>query len=92
MKYAPNISLFPPRKSWITIGIILLFALGMHGQNQKLADSLKLIYNLGMVLPEGQLKTLKLLVESYHDPEYKLIYSNILIEEAFKRDSIDYIF
>ena len=92
MKYAPNISLFPQKKSWITIGFILLFAIGLHGQNQKLADSLKLIYNLGMVPPKNQLKTLKLLVESYHDPEYKLIYSDILIEEAFKRDSIDYIF
>lgn len=92
MKYAANIFLIPLKKSWLTTGIILLFVLGMSGQNQKLVDSLKLAYNLGIVLPKNQLKTIKLLVEAYHDPEYKIIYSNILIEEAHRLDSIDYIF
>ncbi len=78
--------------NWLTFGFIFLFSMGVSGQNQKLADSLKLVYNLGMVLPKNQLKTLKLLVEAYQDPEYKIIYSDILIEEAFRMDSIDYIF
>ncbi len=92
MSYSSNISLKKQKDPWLIIVFILLFVTSMSGQNQKLIDSLKLAYNLGMVLPKNQLKTLKLLVEAYHDPEYKIIYSNILIEEAHRLDSIDYIF
>ena len=65
---------------------------GNHGQNLKRTDSLKLKINLGMVKEKDQLKTLQLLIETYHDPDYKIKYSDKLIRVASRMDSLDYLF
>lgn len=77
---------------WTTLGLALFFIVGIHGQNLKRTDSLKLKINLGMVQEKDQLKTLQLLIETYHDPDYKIKYSDKLINVASRMDSLDYLF
>ena len=74
------------------IGFTLFSIVALLGQNLQHTDSLKLKINLGMVQEKDQLKTLKLLIETYHDPDFKIKYSDKLIETATRMDSADYLF
>ena len=80
------------KRCLISLGFAFLFIAGIYGQNLVRTDSLKLKINLGMVQEKDQLKTLQLLIETYHDPDYKIKYSEKLIEAATKMDSLDYLF
>jgi len=80
------------KKIWISFGLALFLIVGIYGQNLKRTDSLKLKINLGMVQEKDQLKTLQLLIETYHDPDYKIKYSDKLIKVASRMDSLDYLF
>lgn len=80
------------KRCLISLGFAFLFIAGIYGQNLVRTDSLKLKINMGMVQEKDQLKTLQLLIETYHDPDYKIKYSEKLIEAATRMDSIDYLF
>ncbi|MDH5413196.1 MAG: tetratricopeptide repeat protein [Flavobacteriaceae bacterium] len=65
---------------------------GVYGQNQKLADSIELVYLEGNFNEQDRLKILKELAINHLDPEKKLIFSIELIETATTLDSIHYMF
>ncbi len=79
------------KKAWIILGLLSLFCTGVESQNQKIADSLKLLYSFGAYDNEDELKILKLLSESHTNPEMKLYYSEILLEKAMAKDSLHYL-
>ena len=79
------------KKAWIILGLFSLFCTGVESQNQKIADSLKLLYSFGAYDNKDELKILKLLAESHTDPEMKLYYSEILLEKAMAKDSFHYL-
>lgn len=89
LKYILSIQL---DKICLTFCFGLIFVAALTGQNLQQTDSLKLKINLGMVQEKDQLKTIKLLIETYHDPDYKVKYSDKLIETASLMDSSDYLF
>ncbi|MBK9736378.1 MAG: adenylate/guanylate cyclase domain-containing protein [Saprospiraceae bacterium] len=65
---------------------------GIFCQNQKLADSLELIYSSGKYVQTDKLGILKGLAVNHTDTEKKLLYSIALIQSAKDLDSIDYLF
>jgi len=79
------------KKAWIILGLLSLFCTGVESQNQKIADSLKLLYSFGAYENKDELKILELLAESHTDPEMKLYYSEILLEKAVAKDSLHYL-
>lgn len=79
------------KKTWIILGLFALFSTGVESQNQKIADSLILLYNFGAYENKDELKILKLLAESHTNPDMKLYYSEILLEKAEAKDSLHYL-
>jgi len=91
MAYKPFIVPVLVKKAWIILGFFFLFCTGVVSQNQKTADSLKLLYSLGAYENKDELKILKLLAELHNDPEVKLYYSEILLEKARAKGSSYYL-
>ncbi len=91
MASKPFIIPVPVKKAWIILGLFSLFCTGVESQNQKVADSLKLLYSFGAYENKDELKILKLLAESHTDPEVKLYYSEILLEKARAKGSSYYL-
>jgi signal transduction histidine kinase len=73
-------------------GFLFVFWPLVFGQRQPEADSLELIYINGDPDQQNQLKLLHALVEKINDPDKLLLYSNALIEEAERLDSVRYLF
>lgn len=63
-----------------------------YGQNQKISDSLEIVYNSKAFDSKDELKILKALTEDETSPEKKLSLSLKLIETASKLDSVSYLF
>lgn len=63
-----------------------------YGQNQKIIDSLEILYKSKAFKPQDELKILKALAEDENNPEKKLTFSLKLIETASKSDSLSYLF
>ena len=87
-----KISSIQLKRIYIAIGLALFSIVALLGQDLEGTDSLKLKINLGMVQEKDQLKTLQLLIETYHDPDFQIKYSDKLIEAATQLDSADYLF
>ncbi len=79
------------KKVYFRLGFILFIYSGIYGQNQKLVDSLEIVYN-GDFEEVNRLNILSQLSDKSIDPEKKLNYSIELIETASKLDSIQYLF
>lgn len=79
------------KKALFVAGFFLLFYSRMNGQLQSNTDSLELIYQLGKYIAKGKLRILRELAEKSTDPEKKLSYSNLLIEESQNSDSAFYL-
>lgn len=69
--------------------LFFLFFQNTYGQDQKIADSLMLIFESGEYLPEDRLEILSNLCENHMDPEKKLYYSQELLEVAESLGDID---
>ncbi len=65
---------------------------GINGQYILGNDSLKHKIDLNQVQQKDLLQTLELLIETYHDPDFKIKYSDKLIKEATRANSLDYLF
>lgn len=74
--------------------ICLFFVLipQINAQDQRIADSLNIIYDTGKYKPEDKLEILKNLAKYHTDPEKKLEFSETLINESGSTDSFKYLF
>ena len=92
MNQEPSIFIILAKKYLIFFGLSIFFMTGIYSQNEKLADSLKMIYNLGAYNTEDQLHILNLLVTSSRNPKNKIKYSKELIEKAQESNATGYLF
>ncbi|MDP3354070.1 MAG: adenylate/guanylate cyclase domain-containing protein [Flavobacteriaceae bacterium] len=83
---------FTTLKAYLIMGFFCFPFLLLYGQNQKLSDSLELVYKSKAFNSQDELKILKEISESQTDTEKKLIFSLKLIETAKKLDSSTYLF
>lgn len=74
------------------MGFFYFLCLISYGQNQKISDSLEIVYKSNTFNLQGELKILKALAEEETNIEKKLAYSLKLIESASKLDSVSYLF
>ncbi|NNF20300.1 MAG: hypothetical protein HKN67_00020, partial [Saprospiraceae bacterium] len=63
----------------------------LFGQNQRLADSLEIVYNSGNYEASEKLAILKNIVANKADVAEAISYANILLSEAQALDSVYYI-
>jgi adenylate cyclase len=83
---------FKIKKPYLLIGLFYLLPVLIFAQNQKISDSLEIVYRKNNFSPHEKLKILKALAESETDIEAKLKYSSELIDFAQKLDSFNYVF
>ena len=74
------------------MGFFLIFYSGLYSQDQRIADSLELIYSSGKFEEQDRLKILKELAIENADPEKKLTFSKELIKISGKLDSTEYLY
>lgn len=79
-------------KTYLLMGFFCFQFLIFYGQNQKISDSLEIIYKSKAFNSQDELKILKALAEDETSPEKKLMLSLKLIEKASILDSVSYIF
>ena len=79
-------------KKAFLMGFFCLSYFVATAQDQKLSDSLAIVYNNKEYKKSDELKILKLLAASETDTDKKLSYSSLLIEKAKKIDSVSYVF
>ncbi|MGI9531536.1 adenylate/guanylate cyclase domain-containing protein [Lutimonas sp.] len=95
MKPLSIISLFL-KQTWEKYAICFALLIGListsYSQHTSRNDSLKHKIDLRLVQQKDQLHTLKLLIQTYHDPDFKIKYSDKLIKAATESDSLDYLF
>lgn len=80
------------KKTCLTVGFFLFLLQGIYCQQQSHLDSLVSLYETGKFEQQDKLSILKKIVDNFNDPEKILAYSNILILEAQKDDSIGYVY
>lgn len=79
-------------KAWLTLGYLLIICPPSNGQNQKIVDSLELIYEEGNYEEGKRLEILYNIAKDHPDPERMLFYSTELLKVAQELDSSLYIF
>ena len=82
--------LFP--KAYLCIGFFTCLCFSLIAQDQKLSDSLEIIYNTGNYEKEGELKLLQDLAKLETNADKILSYSLLLIAKAKVADSTAYEF
>jgi len=80
------------KKSHFLLGYFFLFWTGLFCQNQKLADSLEVIYTANNFKEQDRLNILQKLAIEHADPEKKLTFSIELIKTAQALDSLNYLY
>ncbi|TDD95279.1 adenylate/guanylate cyclase domain-containing protein [Flavobacterium cellulosilyticum] len=80
------------KKAYILLGFFIFCYNGIYCQNQKLADSIEIIYLKESYNQKDKLKILKQLSVNETDTDKKLTYSLELIQTAKTLDSVDYLF
>lgn len=80
------------KKAYLLMGFFCLQFLILNAQNQRISDSLEIIYKSHTFNSQDELKILKALAEDETYPEKKLLLSLKLIETALKLDSTSYLF
>jgi len=86
------ISYIMSKKAYLLTGFFGFICLISIAQNQKISDSLKIIYNQKNYNIQNQLKILKTIAESETNINKKLDFSSILVKTATEFDSAYYIF
>jgi len=86
------ISYIMNKKAYLLTGFFCFICLISIAQNQKISDSLKIIYNQKNYNIQEQLKILKTIAESETNIDEKLNFSLLLIKTAKEFDSAYYIF
>ncbi len=79
------------KKAFLVLGFFFIFYSAVYCQDQKIADSLELIYSKGNFKEQDRLKILEELATHSLDPEKELNFSEELIKIAQELDSIDYL-
>ena len=87
-----SIIIYFKKKAYLTLGLFFLLYSSTYSQNQRIADSLEIIYLKGNLEDQERLKILEDLAISSSNPENKLKYSEEIIQIAQLVDSIDYLF
>ena len=87
-----SIIIYFKKKAYLTLGLFFLLYSSTYSQNQRIADSLEIIYLKGNFEEQDRLKILIELAVSNSNPEKKLKFSEELIQIAQLVDSIDYLF
>ncbi len=90
VKYNPINKHFQ-KKAYLLILVFLVINTAIYGQDQKKADSLELIYTLGIFKEQDRLKILVGLAKNHTYPKKQLFYSTELIHLATKLDSTNYL-
>lgn len=67
-----------------------LISKASEGQNRRLADSLKYVYQSGLFEEDDRLIILKEIAYHHPDPDQALLFSNELLSESQKKKSIEY--
>ncbi len=73
-------------------GFFCLLNLNIYSQNQKISDSLEIVYNNKIFAPQDELYLLSQLAGASPNNEKKLFFSEKLIKKATELDSSKYIF
>lgn len=93
MEYLNIISKYILPKAYISIGFVAFFCcFSLSAQDQKLSDSLEIVYNSGNYEQEEELKLLLDLASLETNSDKILTYSLLLINKAKEADSTAYIF
>jgi len=92
MKRPTAIPIRKLQKAYACIGFLLCLGFGLNAQNQKLNDSLEIVYNKGQYEKKDELGLLKELARSEANADKILTYSLLLITKAKEQDSTDYEF
>ncbi|MBT8191252.1 MAG: tetratricopeptide repeat protein [Bacteroidia bacterium] len=71
--------------------IAIILPLNLCSQNQKLADSLEIIYKSGVYPKSEKLTILKKIVDNQADVDQAINYADILLKEAQALDSVYYV-
>lgn len=79
-------------RAWLALGFLLIICNTVNGQNQKIVDSLELIYEEGNYEEGRRLEILYNLAKDHPDPEWMLFYSAELLDVARELNSSLYIF
>lgn len=78
-------------KVHLLLGFFFIFCFDIYCQNQRLADSLEIIYSNENFEEQNRLKILEAIAVNHLDPERKLNFSEQLIKRAQSLDSIEYL-
>ncbi|MCK5702376.1 MAG: tetratricopeptide repeat protein, partial [Cyclobacteriaceae bacterium] len=79
-------------RACLAMGFLFLICYSSTGQNQKIVDSLELIYEEGNYQEGERLEILYNIAKDHPDPERMLVYSAELLKVARELDSSIYIF
>ena len=89
---AYSISNLNIKKACVLLGFFLISYMQLFCQNQKLADSLEQVYISGQYKEQEQLFILRQIISYSNDTKKVLYYSQELIQECQKLDSLQYLF
>jgi len=76
----------------ILLGILLFSFIGNSQSNRVNLDSLEKVFKSNTYSKNKELSILSKLSQSTNDPQKKLFYSNLLVEKAKAKDSLQYVF
>ena len=92
MVFIRIISKYVLPKAYLSIGFFYCLCFVLTAQNQKLSDSLEIVYSSGNYDEADELKILSALAGNETKADKLLEYSELLIDKAKSRDSIAYEF
>lgn len=80
------------KKACVILSFLLVFAVQIFGQNQKIIDSLEQVYVSGSYDQEQQLSILRKLINKHNDFEKTISFSDELIRISTDLDSLQYLY